>query len=162
MAALAENGSVQRHKRLRRGEREQRVRVGLRNLSERALSLVRRSEATYRTEEEENDGGQPTKPTDNRTPENSPSGRNGSVFRLFSHMARGIKADENSCRGQVRQTPVPGWRSPSAVVRGHEGFLSRAESPRTVSSDWKPNQVEEEVEQDDPGRGPEDVTEVSS
>lgn len=72
-------------------------------------------------------------------------------------MARRIEANEHASRGQVRQTPVPARRGASAVVRGHEGFMGRPEAPGVGGSNGQPDDIQQEVEQDDHGREVEDI-----
>ena len=64
-------------------------------------------------------------------------------------MARSIEPNQNTRRGQVRQTPVPARGGAGAVVRRHEGFVGGAEAPGVCCADGEPDDVEEEVEEDD-------------
>lgn len=64
-------------------------------------------------------------------------------------MSRGIKPNQHTRRGQIRQTPVPARGGAGGVVRGHEGFVGGAEAPGVCGADGEPDDVEEEVEEDD-------------
>lgn len=66
-------------------------------------------------------------------------------------MARGIKANENTRRSQVRETPVPTIGGAGAVVSSHESLFSGAEAPGVGCPDGEPDEVEEEVQHDDGG-----------
>lgn len=77
-------------------------------------------------------------------------------------MTRGIKSDENSCSGKIRQAPVPSLRGTCAIIPRQERFLRGAETPSPGCADWQPNDIQEEIQQHK-GRGEvEDVTEVTS
>ena len=114
---------------------------------------------TYSTKQKQNHSRQPPNPTNNGAPENASGSGNRRILGLLGHMARGIKPNQNTRRGQVRQTPVPARRGAGAVVRRHEGFIGGAEAPGVGCADGEPDDVEEEVEEDDTGGEVEDPAE---
>ncbi len=76
-------------------------------------------------------------------------------------MARGVKANQDAGRGEIRQAPVPARGRPRAVVRGHEGVVRRAEPVRLAGRDGQPDQVQDKVEQDGARGQVKDPLEVS-
>jgi hypothetical protein len=77
-------------------------------------------------------------------------------------MAGSIESNQDTSCGQIRKTPVPAIGCAGAVIGGHEGFVSSAESPGLGSADGKPDEVQDEVEHDEAGGDPEDILEVTS
>lgn len=148
MSAPAEYHSIQWYEWLRRAERKQRLGIRLNRQHHPPLPSLTKKE-TYRTKQKQNNGRQPPNPTNNGTPKNPPRRRNTRILRLLGHMPRRIKPNQHTRRSQVRQTPVPAGRGAGAVVGRHEGFVGGAEAPGVCGADGEPDDVEEEVEEDD-------------
>lgn len=115
---------------------------------------------TNRTEQEDDNGRETTDAADDRTPEDTASGRDGGILSLLCNMTRGIKADEDARGSEIGQTPVPSSRRTGPVVGGHEGFFGGSEAPGVCGSDGKPDDVQDEVQTDDHGRKVEHISEV--
>lgn len=76
-------------------------------------------------------------------------------------MAGRIETDQDTSSSQVGETPVPASRGTGSIVSGHEGLMSRPETPGLGGTDGQPDQVQEEVQHDKAGRDPEDILEVA-
>ena len=96
---------------------------------------------TYRAEEEQDDGGQSSDSTHYCTPEDASRGGYGGVFGLLSDVAGCVESDQNTCCGEIGQTPVPAWRGAGAVVGRHESFFGGSETPGVVCPNGEPDDV---------------------
>ena len=128
------------------------MRTGCQDPASRISTLIYlypSSMQTYSAEKKQNNCDKTSNATDNRAPEDTLGCIDTCILGLFSHVTRSVKTDEDSSCCEVGQTPVPSrWRS-SSVVSRHECFFGCSETPCVGSADRKPDDVEEEVEQDE-------------
>ena len=64
-------------------------------------------------------------------------------------MARCLKSDQNARRNVVAEHPIPHWRSTGLVVGLSEDVFRTVESVRLGDRDWKPDDIQQEIEYDD-------------
>jgi hypothetical protein len=107
---------------------------------------------TYGAEKEQDNSNKASNTTNNRTPEDPFGCINACILGLFGHVTRSVKADEDPSCCKIGQTPIPSCRCSSSVISCHECFVCGSETPSVGSSDWEPDDVEEEIEKDE-GRG---------
>jgi hypothetical protein len=77
-------------------------------------------------------------------------------------MARSIKTNQDASGSEVGKTPVPTRWGSSAVIRCHESIVCRSEAKSVAGGDGEPNQVEDEVENDNAAGQPEDPLKIPS
>lgn len=107
-------------------------------------------------EQEEDDHGESHQCRDQSRREDTFGSDDICVLCLFRNVSRGFKSNKNASSNIVRQHPVPNRRSTSQIVRGGEGKLCRLETVGLRHGDREPDDVQDEVEDDQSCRNSED------
>lgn len=117
---------------------------------------------TYNAEQKQDHHNEAANAAGDRAPEDALRGCDAGVLGLLGHVSGSVETDEDTGRGEVRETPVPARRSARSVVGGQEGIVGRAEAVLALAGcNGQPDHVQDKVEEDEGGGHVEDPLEVA-